>query len=77
MKLVTNTTPVIANGMYPPTDELTGAYDWKNANLVEVGTVFKVKAVMMQVVFLENSKYSIPVDVNVFKDFFVEHEVEV
>ena len=77
MKFVTNTIPVIANGMYPPTDELTGAYNWKNADLVEVGTVFKVKAVMMQVVFLENTKYTINVDVNVFKEFFVEHEVEV
>lgn len=77
MKLVTNTIPVITNNMFPMWNGDTGKTDWSKVVMAEEGTVFKVKAVMNQVVFLENNRYAVNVDVNVFKEFFVEHEVEV
>lgn len=78
MKFVTNTVAVIANNMFPTYHNDTGKTDdWSKVVMAESGTVFKVKAIMQQMVFLENNKHSINVDVNVFKEFFVEHEVEV
>lgn len=76
MKLVTNKVPVITNGMYPNVDQ-KGNADWTKVVMAEAGTVFKVKAIMMNQVYLENSKYSLWVDVNSFKEFFTEHELEV
>jgi len=77
MKFVTNTAPVITNNVYPMWNIDTGKADWSEVVLADEGTIFKVKAVMNQIVFLENNRYSINVDVNVFKEFFVAHEVEV
>ena len=77
MKFVTNTVAVIANNMFPTYHNDTGKADWSQVVMADAGTVFKVKAIMQQMVFLENNRYSINVDVNVFKEFFVEHEVEV
>lgn len=77
MKLVTNKVPVITNGMYPNVDIQKGNADWSKVTMAEAGSVFKVKAIMMNQVYLENSKYSLWVDVNLFKEFFTEHELEV
>lgn len=77
MKLVTNNVPVITNGMYPIVDMKLGISDWSKVIMAEVGTVFKVKAIMMNQVFLENSKYTLQVDVTLFREFFTEHQVEV
>jgi len=64
--------------MFPTYHNDTGnANNWSKVVMADAGTVFKVKAIMQQMVFLENSRYSINVDVNVFKEFFVAHEVEV
>lgn len=59
MKLVTNKVPVITNGMYPSVDMQKGTTDWSKVIMAEAGTVFKVKAIMMNQVYLENSKYSL------------------
>lgn len=77
MKLVTNKVPVITNGMWPMINVDGVTYDWSEVLMAEAGTVFKVKAIMMNQVYLENSKYSLCVDVNLFKEFFTEHELEV
>lgn len=77
MKLVTNKVPVITNGMYPNVDMQKGTTDWSKVSVAEAGTIFKVKAIMMNQVYLENSKYSLWVDTNLFKEFFTEHELEV
>lgn len=77
MKLVTNKVPVITNGMYPMIDIQEGTTDWSKVIMTEAGTVFKVKAIMMNQVYLENSKYSLWVDTGLFKEFFTEHELEV
>lgn len=76
MKLVTNKVPVITNGMYPNVDR-EGNADWTKVVMAESGTVFKVKAIMMNQVYLENSKYALWVDTGLFKEFFTEHELEV
>ena len=77
MKLVTNSVPVITNGVFPVFDVNGNSADWSNVIMAEAGTVFKVKAIMMNQVFLENSKHSLQVDVNLFREFFTEHELEV
>lgn len=77
MKLVTNTVPVITNGMWPIFDVNGNSADWSEVIMAEAGTVFKVKAIMMNQVYLENSKYSLWVDTGLFKEFFTEHELEV
>lgn len=77
MKLVTNKVPVITNGTWPMMVVEKGTSVWTGVEIAEAGTVFKVKAIMMDQVFLENSKCSIPVNVNLFKEFFTEHQVEV
>jgi len=77
MKFVTNTAPVITNNMFPMWRGDTDKADWSEVVMADQGTVFKVKAIMNQTVFLENNRYSINVDVNVFKEFFVGHELEV
>lgn len=77
MKFVTNTAPVITNNTFPMWNGDTDKADWSEVVLADEGTIFKVKAIMNQTVFLENNRYSINVDVNVFKEFFVAHEVEV
>lgn len=77
MKLVTNSVPVITNGMYPVINLEGNSADWSKVLMAEAGTVFKVKAIMMSQVFLENSKHSLQVDVNLFQEFFTEHQVEV
>lgn len=77
MKLVTNTVPVIINNMYPLQNNDGSKSDWSKVKMAGVGTVFKIRAVMMQQVFLENSNHSVQIDVNIFKEFFIEHEVEV
>lgn len=76
MKLVTNKVPVILNGMHPALKD-NGAPDWSKVVMLESGTVLKIMAVSFNMVFLENSKYPLSVDINVFKEFFTEHEVEV
>lgn len=76
MKLVTNKVPVILNGMHPALKD-NGTPDWSKVVMLESGTVLKVMAVSFNMVFLDNSKYSLSVDINVFKEFFTEHEVEV
>ncbi|QYW06060.1 hypothetical protein KASIA_p016 [Shewanella phage vB_SspS_KASIA] len=77
MKLVTNKVPVITNGMYPMIDMQKGTADWSKVIMAESGTVFKVKAIMMNQVYLENNKYSLWVDASSFREFFTEHELEV
>lgn len=77
MKLVTNSVPVITNGMYPAINIDGNSADWSKVRMAEAGTVFKVKAVMMNQVFLENSKHSLQVDASIFREFFTEHQVEV
>lgn len=77
MKLVTNSVPVITNGMCPLINVQGNSADWSKVLIAEAGTVFKVKAIMMNQVFLENSKHSLQVDVNLFREFFTEHQVEV
>jgi hypothetical protein len=77
MKFVTNTVAVITNNTFPTYHGDVGNTDWSKVVMAEAGTIFKVKAIMHQMVFLENSRYSINIDVNVFKEFFVEHEVDV
>lgn len=77
MKLVANKVPVITNGMYPDVDMQKGTVDWSKVIMAEAGTVFKVKAIMMNQVYLENSRYSLWVDTGLFKEFFTEHELEV
>jgi hypothetical protein len=76
MKLVTNTVPLITNNMYPIQGD-DGKVNWSNIETADIGTIFKVKAVTQNIVYLENCKNSLSVDVNLFKEFFVEHEVEV
>lgn len=76
MKLVTNKVPVILNGMYPVLKG-NGTPDWSKVVMLGSGTVLKVMAVSFNMVLLENSKHSLSVDINVFKEFFTEHEVEV
>jgi len=75
MKLVTNKVPVIINNQYPLLDMDGGAADWSKVIMAEAGTVFKVKAVMLNQVYLENSKGTICMDVNSFTEFFIEHEL--
>lgn len=77
MKLVTNKVPVITNGMWPMIDMQEGTADWSKVITAEAGTVFKVKAIMMDQVFLENSKCATSVNINLFKEFSTEHQVEV
>lgn len=77
MKLVTNKVPVITNGMYPMIDIQKGTTDWSKVVMAEAGTVFKVKAIIMNQVYIENSKYSLWVDASSFREFFTEHELEV
>lgn len=77
MKLVTNKVPVITNNQYPLLDMDGGAADWSKVIMAEAGTVFKVKAIMMNQVYLENSISSLCVDTGLFKEFFTEHELEV
>lgn len=77
MKLVTNTVPVITNNQYPLVDLKGGVANWSKVVMAEAGTVFKVKAVIINQICLENSKDTICVDVNSFRDFFTEHELEV
>jgi hypothetical protein len=77
MKLVTNKVPFIINNQYPLLDMEGGTADWSKVVMAESGTVFKVKAIMFNQVYLENSKDTICIDVNVYKEFFTKHEVEV
>jgi hypothetical protein len=78
MKFVTNTVAVIVNNMFPTyNNDIGKTEDWSKVVMADAGTIFKVKAIMQNMVFLENKRYSINVDVTVFKEFFVEHEVEV
>ena len=77
MKLVTNSVPVITNGVHPVFGVHGNSSDWSKVLTAETGTVFKVKAIMMNQVFLENSKHSIWVDASIFREFFTEHQVEV
>ena len=77
MKLVTNTVPVITNNQYPLLGLDIGVDDWSKVVMAEAGTVFKVKAVIVNQVYLENSKDTICIDVNAYKEFFIEHELEV
>jgi len=77
MKLVTNSVPVITNGMYPAINMEGNSADWSKVLMAEAGIVFKVKAVMGNQVFLENSKHSVWIDANIFREFFTEHQVEV
>jgi hypothetical protein len=77
MKLVTNTVLVITNGTFPRIHFGDDRADCSEVETATAGTVFKLQAITNNVVLLENSKHSISIDVMLFKEFFVEHEVGV
>jgi hypothetical protein len=77
MKLVTNKVPVITNNQYPLLDMEGGAADWSKVVMAESGTVFKVKGINCNQVYLENSKNTVCIDATLFREFFIEHELEV
>lgn len=74
MKLVTNTAPVLPQNNYPVVDK-DGKVGWDKVNLIDEGTIFKVKAISMNQVWLENSSGAIIVDVNLYTTFFRQHDV--
>ena len=77
MKLVTNTVPVITNNQYPLVELQGGVANWSKVVTAEVGTVFRVKAIIMNQVYLENSKNTVCIDATLFREFFTEHELKV
>ena len=76
MKLVTNTAPVLPQNTYPLIDE-DGKVEWDKVNLIDEGTIFKVKAISMNQVWLENNVGTLIVDVNLYTAFFRQHDIVV